>query len=442
MVTNFRHQMIIGCIVAVLTSGGGLLATVDAGTWGEEQLVFAGDPSVDDFFGYAVATDGTTAMIGAIYDDDDGPPLQGNAGSVRVFEKSGNVWTEVDRLAASDQINSGYFGAAIAIDGDTAVIGSYGHSLKTGAAYVFIREMGSWVEQAKLVDLAGANLDNFGCAVAIDGDTAVVGAYGDDNAGIDRGSVLVFTRSGTVWTEEAKLALNGQTDNDWFGFRVAVSGDTLVAGALEADAGHPNGTGSAYVFNRTGAFWSEDQKLNGSGGLDDENFGSSIQLEGATLAIGSNQTDHSGHVDSGAVYVFAESGGSWTEIQRLTAGYPADDSGFGAVAFAGDTMLVGADLTAPSGVYRAGTAYLFENVGGTWIERHKLVAADPESEARLGISVSVTPEIALVGAFLTDSLVPPATNAGAACFYDHASFIFTDGFESGGVTAWTASSGG
>jgi hypothetical protein len=443
MGTNRRRRVGIGLIVGVLGLAGAIFAAAaDGGTFDEDQLLFAADPAADDYFGYAVATDGTTVMVGAIYDDDEGPPFQGNAGSVRVFETAGGVWTEVDRLEASVPDNSGYFGSAIAIDGDTAVIGSYGWEGKIGAAYVFVREMGSWVEQAKLGDLAGSSLDNFGCSVAIDGDTVAVGAYGDDNAGEDRGSVFVFTRSGTVWSEEAKLTLNVQVDDDWFGYRVAISGDTLVASALEPIAGPPNETGSAYVFNRTGSFWSEDQKLNGSGGVDDRNFGNSIQLEPGTLVIGSQRADHSGLDNAGAVYVFAESGGTWTEIQKLTASDAAVDDGFGAgVALAGDTMVVGADLASVASVYRAGTAYVFEDVAGTWVEGFKLIASSPESEARLGFSVAATPEIALVGAPWTDSVVPPAAGAGAACFYDHASYIFADHLESGTTDSWDASVG-
>lgn len=441
MGTNARRRFASWMVIAAMGVGVAHFAVVaEGGTWGEDQVLFASDPTVEDYFGYAVATDGSTVMVGAIYDDQMVSPYYGNAGSVRVFEPSGGLWTEVDRLVPQSEINSGYFGASIAIDGDTAVIGSYGRDYKIGAAYVFVKETGVWVEQAKLEDTDPQQFDSFGYSVAIDGDTVVVGAYLDDfvtGSDDDRGSISVFTRSGATWLLEQKLTLASQLDGDWFGFRVAVEGDTLVASALEAGTGHPDGNGSVYVFTRTGSYWAEGQKLNGSGGADDRNFGNGIQLSGGTLVIGSPRTDHSGLDNAGAVYVFTESGGVWTETQKMTASDAADDGGLGnSVALAGDRMIVGADIASPRGVYRAGEAYVFENDGGAWVERHRLVADSPESEARLGFSIAGTQEIAVVGGPWTDSVSPAAASAGAVCTYDHASFVFADGFEGGDMGAW------
>jgi hypothetical protein len=401
----------------------------------EEQLFYADAPAATDYFGYSVATDGSTALIGAVYDDLDVAPFHGNAGAVYAFERTGTTWTQVDRLVASDAINSGFFGASVAISGDTAIVGAYGVSFKRGAAYVFVRDGGVWAEQQKLEDPEGTALDNFGYSVAIDGDTAVVGAYLDDHGmGLDRGSAFVFTRSGTTWSLEQRLRADVPADEDWFGFRVAVKGDTAVVGALEIESAEPYRTGSAYVFTRSGTAWTQVQKLNGSGGADDRNFGSSVALDGTSLVVGSNRSTHGGIDRAGAAYVFTESGGVWSEQQQLTASDEAEAAGFGNAALNGDTILASAELADHDSVYRAGKAYIFNRSEDVWTERQMLVPTSPEDQARVGSSVALAPDAALLGAFTHDS--GAVADAGAVLSYNWAAFIFADGFESGDTSEW------
>jgi len=427
-----RHQMIIAIIlmgwvvVAVRPAAG-------ADTWPEDQLLFAAEVGDNDYFGRSIATDGSTALVGVIYDDEGS---YANAGSVCVFERSIGSWTQIDRLVASDYINSGFFGAGAAMSGDTAIFGSYGRDVKKGAAYVFIREPGGWVEQQKLTAHDGVAFDEFGYWVAIDGDTAVVGAWKQDHSLLtEPGSAYVFTRSGTVWSLEQKLMADVPDTEDWFGYRVAISGDTVVVSALEYEPGPPYRTGAAYVFTRSGTAWSQVQKLNGSGGADDRYFGWSLDLAGDTLVIGSSLTDHSGLEDAGAAYVFTESGGVWSEQQRLVASDAVEGDYFGAAALEGDTILVGAYHADVDGVANSGVAYLFTHSGGTWTEQQKLIAGDPEDGAGLGFGVALTPGIALVGAPFTDA--GAIADAGAVCSYDYAGRLFADGFESGDTIMWS-----
>lgn len=423
-------------IVVVVVGVAGWLAGA-GGSWTEDQLLSATEPGETDYFGVSIATDGSTALIGSHYDDEGS---FGNAGSVCVFVRSGALWSQTDRLVASDYINSGFFGASVSMSGDSAVFGSYGRDVKKGAAYVFTESGGTWTEQQKLTATDGANFDEFGKSVDVDGDTVIIGAPKNDHDLLtEPGAAYVFTRSGTVWTLEQKLTADVPGTEDWFGFQVAINGDTAVVGAIEYEANPPYRTGSVYVFTRTGSSWSQVQKLNGSGGADDRYFGGYLDLEGPTLVVGSTGTDHSGIINAGAAYVFTESGGVWTEQQQLTAADASLEDAFGVVAIAADAILVGALNADLYGLGNAGSAYLFVEAGGTWFERQKLVPGIPEEGARLGASVALTAEVALASAYLAD--VGAVSDAGAICSYDWAGQLFADGFESGGVTAWAASSG-
>ena len=149
------------------------------------------------------------------------------------------------------------FGYAVAVDGDIAVIGAYqddGNGADSGAAYVFTRVEGVWTQAAKLTASDGAAYDNFGISVAVDGDTVVVGAPGDDGAGADSGSVYVFVKPTGGWatsTETAKLTASDGAALDYFGYSVAVDGDTVLVGAYQDDDGDDSeDSGSAYVFTK------------------------------------------------------------------------------------------------------------------------------------------------------------------------------------------------
>ena len=190
---------------------------------------------------------GDTAVVGAEGDDDNGA----YSGSAYVFVRSGSVWTEEAKLTASDGAAVDYFGVSVSVSGDTAVVGAWsgdGIVADSGSAYVFVRSGTTWSEQAELTASDGAADDWFGFAVSVSGDTAVVGADYDDDNGMNSGSAYVFVRSGTTWTEQAKLTASDGAATDVFGRSVSVSGDAAVLGARLDD---DNGTdsGSAYVFD-------------------------------------------------------------------------------------------------------------------------------------------------------------------------------------------------
>ena len=195
--------------------------------------------SAGDNFGYSVAIDGDIAVIGVPFDNDNGS----GSGSVYVFTRSGSIWSEQQKLTASDGEGLDEFGHSVAIDGNTVVVGAHNDGdrwdsggLDSGSAYVFTRSgtntRGWWSEQAKLTASDAATRDNFGTSVAIDGDTAVIGARYDDDNGKNKksGSAYVFTRSGTSWSEQQKITDSDADYGHEFGHSVAIDGETIVIG--------------------------------------------------------------------------------------------------------------------------------------------------------------------------------------------------------------------
>ena len=216
----------------------------------EVAKLLASDAASFDLFGWSVAIDGDTAVIGARNDDD----AVGNSGSAYVFTRTGATWSPQAKLTASDAAVGDLFGWSVAIDGNTAVIGARNDDdggSDSGSAYVFTRTGATWSQQAKLTASDAASIDFFGYSVAIDGDTAVIGAYADDDGGSNSGSAYVFTRTGETWSQQAKLTASDAASSDFFGYSVAIDGDTAVIGAPGNDDAGGN-SGSAYVFELAG----------------------------------------------------------------------------------------------------------------------------------------------------------------------------------------------
>ncbi len=214
----------------------------------------APDGAPSDIFGISVAASGDTAVVGAWSDD----TLAGlNAGSAYVFVRFGTDWIEQAHLTAPHGASEDRFGAAVAVSGDTAVVGAYQHDtpagLDAGSAYVFVRSGAVWTYQASLNASDGAAFDNFGGSVAVSDGTALVGAPLDDpGVGFDAGSAYVFGRSGTSWIEQAKLTAPDANSYDYFGDSVAVDEDTAVV-VVVGQAIHELGIAPAFCAGERAA---------------------------------------------------------------------------------------------------------------------------------------------------------------------------------------------
>jgi len=328
--------------------------TVDPLCWVEEAKLLAGDGAAYDYFGISVSLSGDTALVGAYGDN------VSYTGSAYVFVRSGTSWTQQAKLLASDGATDDMFGASVSLSGDTALVGARGdddNGSASGSAYVFARNGTSWTQEAKLLASDGAAQDYFGISVSLSGDTALVGARFDDDNGNKSGSAYVFARRGTSWTQEAKLLAGDGAANDWFGDSVSLSGDTALVGA-RFDDDNGSASGSAYVFARNGTSWTQEAKLLPSDGATYDEFGGSVSLSGDTALVGAPLDANNGSY-SGSAYVFARSGTSWAQAAKLRARYGATYDWFGgSVSLSGDTALVGAHADDDNGS-DSGSAYVF-----------------------------------------------------------------------------------
>jgi hypothetical protein len=356
--------------------------------------------SANDGFGHAVALDGDAVLVGA-YRGDAGANDQGAAYAF-VLHDSRHV--EQQQLTANDGAGGDYFGDAVALSGDTLVVGAQydtiGANVEQGSVYVFTRNGAVWTLQQKLTANDGAADDYFGRSVALSGDTLAVGAEGGDiSANVEQGSAYIFTRSGATWTQQQKLTANDGAANDSFGAAVALGGDTLVVGADGDTIGANSSQGSAYVFVRNGATWTQQQKLTANDGGLQDSFGNAVALSGDTVAVGALYDTIGANTRQGSVYVFTRTGAAWAQAQKLTANDGAAGDSFGfAVALSGDTLAVGAIFDTIGANTRQGSAYVFLRSGGTWMQQQKLTANDGAAEERFGSAVALSGDMLVVGA--------------------------------------------
>lgn len=328
------------------------------GTWAFQQRLFAGDASAGAWFG-SVAVSGPMMIIGARGDDTNGT----YAGAAYAFLRTGSTWAQQDKMTASDGAEDDHFGWAVDIDANIAVIGAYGGDVgaeSSGVAYVFSGTGSSWIEDAKLTPFDAAHGDYFGVSVAVSGTTIAVGAPQDDDHGSLSGSVYIYYRHGSTWTFQSKLTASDADDYDRFGWSVAISGDTLLVGAYNDEAVTPSG-GSAYVFTRSGSTWTEQAKLLGSSYTGGDNFGMGVALEGDTAAVGARYHDVGPGYMEGAVFIFERDGGVWTEQQIVTTSDHSSLDSFGQVVSVSPTVLVGgAQRREMNDTPYVGAAYAFD----------------------------------------------------------------------------------
>lgn len=324
------------------------------GNWLLKQKLTPGDGAAGDEFGISVAVNEGVAMVGARSNDS-------GTGAVYIFERNPDgSWSPrspENKLLAPDPYPLDKFGVSISISNDLAVVGANDRDSKTGEAYVFERQTdGSWHFQDILTALDGVEGDEFGVSVAIDGETAIIGAFGREGK---RGSAYIFRRqSDFSWTQAQELTAGDGLPSDEFGFKVDISGDLATVGAHRCD----NQQGAVYVFQRqTDSTWVQEQKLVASDGAVGDLFGISVELREQVAIIGASFDDDDGYSGSGSAYIFERSAeGRWIQKQKMTSIDPGTNYQFGrAVAIGVDAMLIGAFGDSEE-VYYGGAAYVLE----------------------------------------------------------------------------------
>lgn len=383
--------------LTVIDFGAAYPLTIDPTA--QQAYLKASNTQTQDRFGYSIAASGDTVVVGARNED----------------------------------------GGAVGINGD----GADNSANNAGAAYVYVRNGGRWIQQAYLKASNTGAMDEFGIAVAIDGDTIAVGAYREDsgspgvngdqsnNSVSNSGAVYVFVRNGTEWTQQAYLKASNPGVNDGYAFRVAISGETIVVGAFAEDSSATgvngsqgngsNNSGAAYVFVRNGTTWSQQAYLKASNTGSGDDFGLGVAIGGDTIAIGapgesSNATGvngnqmNNGASSSGAVYVFVRNGTTWSQQAYIKASNTGAGDDFGySLAIEGNTLAVGAhredggstgvdgDQSSNSAM-DSGAVYLFERIGANWSQTAYLKASNAGLDDLFGESIAMSGNLVAVGA--------------------------------------------
>jgi len=375
-------------------SGAAYVFVRSAGGWTQQAYLKASNPDAGDRFA-AVAVSGDTIAVGAPYEDSDATGINGSqnndlwgSGAVYIFVRNGTTWTQQAYIKPSNTGQGDAFGAAVALSGDTLVVGAPeeeshatgvngdegdNSSMNSGAAYVFRRSGSVWSQQAYLKASNTDALDNFGGSVGLDGNTIVVGAPAEDssargvngdqtnNTGWESGAAYVFVHDGANWVQEAYLKASNTGRNDYFGWTAALSGDTILVGAPgenssatgvngDQDDNRARDSGAAYVFVRSGTTWSQEAYLKASNTASNDGF-YLVALDGdmavigasgeGSVATGVNGSQDDGAPGSGASYVFRRNGSDWRQTEYLKASNTDVGDAFGtATAISNDTAVV------------------------------------------------------------------------------------------------------
>ena len=399
----------------------------------ESAAFFPGDGAQGDFFGQASAVSGNYAVVGAPGHGTNGD----SAGAAYIYRYNGTSWSldaklpdqaTWDPYIAEAVDANDRFGQSVAISGNYVIIGSEADEKvisgdvtlqNVGSAYVFRRESGTWILDAKLIASDGASDDNFGRSVAISGGYAVVGADGDDDKGSSSGSAYVFERtSDGTWQQISKLNAQNGYQFDAFGGSAAISGDYIIIGASKDDD-KGNNSGSAYIFEKPAggwpAFMTETDKITASNGAGDNFFGRTVAISGTQAIVGA----HGNSSYKGAAYVYERIGtGTWGEQAVLTAsdGVASDYLG-SSVGITDGYAVVGAPGDDDNGG-GSGGIYLYNKPAGGWATTatftDKLQASTGVGGDNLGTSVSAS------GYFVIGGAPVVSTDTGGAYIFEMA----------------------
>jgi len=390
----------------------------------QQWTLSAPEPSILDEFGYAVAIDGNTAVIGARNADPNlGDGSIDGAGAAYVYIHNGRGWVLDATLAAKDASEGDTFGVSVAISGNTIIVGATGVDLEdeeaddddkddefkdAGAAYVFSRGGGAWVQQVKLTADDPDDEDSFGSAVAISKGTAVVAAETKDLSFMpgttlfDVGAAYVFYGSGKNWKQKAKLLPPDPWLGDYFGTSVAVYGDLVAVGATQFDPVEESGPGKVILYNRNGGLWSQEAYLEAENGRAGDAFGNSVAIYGSTVVVGAHHSDPrlgGGRVTSGGqAHVFTDNGDEWEETVLVAPGGGVFDQFGQSVDIYGDTIVVGADGATQAGEPSAGAVYVFKKANGEWTMQTRAVTEPAREDDLFGKSVGVYGNWVVAGA--------------------------------------------
>jgi hypothetical protein len=390
--------------------------------WDEVVKAVASDRALYDRFGYSVSISGDYAIVGAYMEDHDltGGKFLDKAGAAYILKNNSGTWTVVQKLVALDRAEDDEFGFSVAIFGDYAIVGAPRKTIKVGfdlesyagAAYIFKNTSGTWSQQSKLVSKEPNFADEFGYSVAISEDYAIVGTPYDDVP-----SAQIYKRDSTKWFFEQTITSGITGNGDRFGWSVGVSGNFVIIGEPFDGSTAPVNyakSGSAYIFFRgSSGTWKQSAQLNASDKAAGDEFGNSVAISGDYAIIGAmlednNATGGASLNSAGSAYIFKRNAndGSWKQSKKIVASDREASDMFGvSVSISGDYAIVGAynedqDKAGANTLNNSGSAYIFKNTSGNWTQANKIVASDRGNGDMFGYSVAISEDYTIAGAYL------------------------------------------
>lgn len=387
---------------------GGMIPNIKLNIGRESQVIsgdiklIAFDGQAEDLFGCSVSISGDYAIVGA-------KGANECRGAAYIYKRDGTGWTRQTRLMADKGEPDEYFGCSVSINGDYAVIGVEGNS-QFDYIDIFKREGTNWIQQDRLSYSNGSSTYYTGPSVSINGDYIIAGAKYSRP-----GTTYIFKNNGGKWTQKFEFNINTSITHDYFGSSVAICEDYAISSTGQNDTGGTASLGSAYIFKREGAVWSQQTRLASPDGSWGNSFGYSASICGDFALIGANEDNENGNY-SGSAYIFSLEGADWIEQVKLLASDGSPGDRFGSSVFIrGDYAFIGApynddDINGSD----CGSVYIFQRESVNWEQKKKLAAFDAETDDRYGNSVSIGGDCIIIGAEGDDD---NGHNSGSAYIY-------------------------
>lgn len=396
----------------------------------QEAFIKAMYPETNDTFGYSVALSGDTLAVGATSEDGAVSGVNGDqtnnaaaeSGAVYVFVREGASWRQQAYLKSSKPEEGNYFGGAVALDGDTLLVGEpratpypngdENAEPRAGVVHVFTRSQGQWAHQTSIAS-PSSNADMFGYSLALTEDTIAIGAPNDAGSGRNSGAVYTLARDG-AWGPINKLTARASGADDMFGWSVAVQGDRMLVGA-PAKSLVAEHVGKVVAFGRSGGSWQEQQVLTAEIAETGGCYGWSVALHGDVAAVGAPFASLFRVTPRGQAFVYQRSGELWQLSASLHATVPRDSDYFGSsVGFSGNTLLVAASGDSSGGrglmadpndgeLVQSGAFYLFGRQGDEWVRSAFIKAHNAAANVSLGQATAISGDTIVVGAISESS---------------------------------------
>ncbi len=325
--------------------------------WVQDGMLSPSDGVEGSYFGTSVGIFGDYAIVGAPGTQD--PEGEDIPGAAYIYKRENNAWVQKQKLVA---FPGGEFGSSVSISSGRAMVGDPADieaGPDAGAVYVYKVTNDTWTLEEKIIATDATAEDYFGSAVYLDGQRAIIGSLFNDQSAIESGAAYIYIWNGTFWYKQAKIAPSDPTQEKWFGFAVHLVDDLAVVGAPQDDDAGAD-AGAAYFFEWNGLEWVEALKTTGSNSADGDYFGNAVGTDGRKILVGGYGNDGLAGADSGNAYTFIRPAGEWEQTNALVAA--GDSQAFDSFAISivvrGEWALVGSLGGGDAGFF-AGSAYFF-----------------------------------------------------------------------------------